>query len=70
MSKEDKAVNREAVAFVRKVITEVYGQKASQGTIAKTAQRVMATLPEKSSARGKSPRTDGNNGHTAASDAR
>jgi uncharacterized Zn-finger protein len=35
----------ETVRFVKKVITEVYGQKASQTTINTTANRVMRAMP-------------------------
>lgn len=48
MSKEEKALNKAAVAFVEKVVTEVYGQRASQRTLSATARRVVATLPVKS----------------------
>ena len=46
MSKQEKAeLKQEAVAFVRKVVTEVYGQKATNKTVVTTAQRVIAAIP-------------------------
>ncbi|MDB4893581.1 MAG: hypothetical protein JWL61_5436 [Gemmatimonadetes bacterium] len=45
MSKEEKtALKNDAVAFVQKVVTEVYGQRASKKTVSATAKRVVATM--------------------------
>jgi hypothetical protein len=49
MSKSEKAaLNNDAIEFVRKVVTEVYGQRATKSTVTATARRVVATLPSKS----------------------
>ena len=47
MSKEERAIlNQNAQDFVRRVITEVYGQKATNTAVRATAQRVIAALPQ------------------------
>ena len=43
--KEKAALNEDAVMFVHRVITEVYGQEAKKHTVSATARRVVATLP-------------------------
>jgi hypothetical protein len=46
MSKQEiAALNQDAVAFVRKVVTEIYGQRATKKTVAKAAKRVVAAIP-------------------------
>ena len=45
MSKEEKAaLNHEAAEFVRKIVTEVYGQRTSKKQLNATAKRVAATV--------------------------
>jgi hypothetical protein len=53
MSKEEKAaLNTAAAKFVREMVTEVYGQRATQKTVSATAKRVVATvLPAKMATR-------------------
>ena len=46
MSKQEKAeLKQNATAFVRKVVTEVYGQKVTNKTVTTTARRVIDALP-------------------------
>ncbi len=46
MSKAEKAaLNRDAAEFVRKVVTEVYGQKMSKRAVSAAARQVVAALP-------------------------
>lgn len=47
VSKEEKAVLRETEQFVQKIITEVYGQRATRASVHETARRVMDALPPK-----------------------
>ena len=47
MSKDEKAVLKETEKFVQKMITEVYGQRATKASVASTAKRVMDALPPK-----------------------
>lgn len=43
--REKAALNEDAVAFVHRVITKVYGQNPRKSTVSATAKRVVATLP-------------------------
>ena len=46
MTKEAKAaLNQNAQDFVRRVVTEVYGQQASNASVKATANRLVQTLP-------------------------
>jgi hypothetical protein len=46
MSREERAaLNREAAKFVKKVVTEVYGQRISRRALSTTARRVVDALP-------------------------
>jgi hypothetical protein len=52
MSKQDNDALKEAtVKFVQKVITEVYGQRATRASVAAVARRVIAVLPTNGSQR-------------------
>jgi len=54
MSKQENAALKEAtVKFVQKVITEVYGQRATPASVAAIARRVIAVLPTNGSQRPK-----------------
>lgn len=44
-NQEQAALKQAAVEFVRKVVTEIYGQRATKTAVSATARRVIATLP-------------------------
>lgn len=44
-AKEKRALQDDTAAFVRRVITEVYGQKASNATVKAATARVIEVLP-------------------------
>jgi hypothetical protein len=51
MTREAKAaLNQNAQDFVRKVVTEVYGQRATNASVKATAERLVRTLPANGSA--------------------
>jgi hypothetical protein len=50
MTREARAaLNQNAQDFVRKVVTEVYGQRATNASVKATADRLIQTLPAKGS---------------------
>lgn len=44
-NQERTALKQAAVEFVRRVVTEIYGQSATKTAVSATARRVIATFP-------------------------